>query len=137
MISLDTNVVISAINPRPSLVRERLNAVLAVEDTLYISSIVVFELQYGIAKGSQRESNTTKLARFMSKAVRPLAFDEEDGKEAGEIRAALELSGTPIGFYDVLIAAQARRRGALLVTANTREFARIPGLRIEDWTIPI
>jgi tRNA(fMet)-specific endonuclease VapC len=55
--------------------------------------------------------------------------------EAGEIRAELERLGTPIGTYDVLIAAQARRRGAVLVTANTLEFARVPGLNRENWAI--
>lgn len=60
-------------------------------------------------------------------------FESEDAEEAGDIRAVLERAGTPIGPYDVLIAAQARRRAALLVTANEREFARVPGLRTENW----
>ena len=63
-----------------------------------------------------------------------MTFDAEDAHEAGDIRALLERAGTPIGPYDILIAAQARRRGATLVTANTREFARVPGLKTEDWT---
>jgi tRNA(fMet)-specific endonuclease VapC len=69
----------------------------------------------------------------MTLDVTPWPFEPEDAEEAGDIRAALERSGTPIGPYDTLIAAQARRRGALLVTANRREFARVPGLRSEDW----
>ena len=60
----------------------------------------------------------------------------DDAREAGDIRAALERTGTPIGPYDVLIAAQARRRGAMLATANVREFARVPGLRLVDWSAP-
>jgi tRNA(fMet)-specific endonuclease VapC len=52
---------------------------------------------------------------------------------AGDIRADLEKAGTPIGHYDILIAAQARRHGATLVTANAREFARVPGLLVANW----
>jgi tRNA(fMet)-specific endonuclease VapC len=55
------------------------------------------------------------------------------GRGAGDIRAELEKMGTPIGHYDYLIAAQARRRGAALVTLNQREFARVPGLIVMDW----
>jgi tRNA(fMet)-specific endonuclease VapC len=54
-------------------------------------------------------------------------------QEASDIRAALERKGTPIGAYDVLVAAQVRRRHALLVTAHGREFWRVPGLECEDW----
>ena len=62
-----------------------------------------------------------------------LPFDAEDAAHAGDIRAHLERKGTPIGPYDYLIAAQARRRGATLVTANRREFERVPGLMVADW----
>jgi len=57
----------------------------------------------------------------------------DGAEEAGDIRFTLERAGTPIGPFDILIAAQARRRGALLVTANGREFGRVPGLKLEDW----
>ena len=60
-------------------------------------------------------------------------FDLENLREAGEIRAALEARGTPIGPYDILIAAQARRRGATLVTLSPSEFERVPGLLVVDW----
>jgi tRNA(fMet)-specific endonuclease VapC len=63
-------------------------------------------------------------------------FEPGDAEEAGDIRAALERSGTPTGPYDILIAAQARRRSAVLITANEREFARVPGLKTEDWASP-
>ena len=62
-----------------------------------------------------------------------LPFEAEDAAHAGDIRAHLESKGTPIGHYDCLIAAQARRRGATLVTANRREFERVPGLMVMDW----
>ena len=63
----------------------------------------------------------------------PWPFESQDAEEAGDIRAALERTGKPIGPYDLLIAAQARRRGATLITANEREFARVPGLKTADW----
>jgi tRNA(fMet)-specific endonuclease VapC len=62
-----------------------------------------------------------------------LEFDKEDARQAGEIRALLASEGTPIGPYDVLIAGQAVARDMILVTQNTREFERVPGLRFEDW----
>ena len=62
-----------------------------------------------------------------------LPFEPEDAEEAGDIRAVLESAGTPIGPYDILIAAQARRRGAVLVTANIGEFSRVQGLATENW----
>lgn len=62
-----------------------------------------------------------------------LDFDREDARRAGEIRAHLAAAGAPIGPYDALIAAQALARGLVLVTHNTREFARVPGLGVEDW----
>jgi tRNA(fMet)-specific endonuclease VapC len=73
------------------------------------------------------------LSAFLALDVTPWPFDAADAEEAGDIRAALERAGTPIGAYDILIAGQARRRGAVLVTANTAEFRCVPGLRIEDW----
>ncbi len=89
---------------------------------------------YGIAKGERRAHNTA-LDNFLALDVTPWPFELEDAEEAGDVRAALERLGTPIGPYDVLIAAQARRRGAILVTANKNEFARVPGLQTQDWTI--
>ena len=134
MISLDTNAVIAAINAGPATIRKRLAQAVGRGETVWLSSVVLFELHYGIAKSARRERNTTRLSEFMTGLAPTLAFDANDGAEAGEIRATLERAGTPIGYYDLLIAAQARRHDALLVTANVREFARVPGLRIEDWT---
>jgi tRNA(fMet)-specific endonuclease VapC len=73
------------------------------------------------------------LAEFLAPGFVVLPFDAEDATQAGDIRVHLESKGTPIGPYDYLIAAQARSRGATLVTLNTREFARVPGLLVTDW----
>ena len=62
-----------------------------------------------------------------------VSFDADDAREAGEIRAGLRRAGREIGAYDLLIAAQARRRNVVLITHNLKEFARIPGLNAVDW----
>jgi tRNA(fMet)-specific endonuclease VapC len=136
MICLDTNAVIASINRRVPTVRARLEQALGEGAPVGIPAIVLFELWYGIKKSARSGVNELTLATFLALDVTPLPFEPEDAEEAGDVRATLERAGTPIGPYDVLIAAQARRRGALLVTANRREFARVPGLRMEDWAAP-
>jgi tRNA(fMet)-specific endonuclease VapC len=133
MICLDTNAVIAAINQRAPNVRMRLEQALSDDVVVGIPTIVLFEIWYGIKKSGRPRENAANLGRFMTLGVNPWPFEPEDAEEAGDIRATLERSGMRIGPYEVLISAQARRRGALLVTANEREFARVPGLRIEDW----
>lgn len=135
MICLDTNVVIAAINRRVPMVRQRLEAALVKGADIGLPAIVLYELWYGIRRSARPEANRAALATFLMLDVTPWPFEPEDAEEAGGVRADLERVGTPIGPYDVLIAAQARRRGAVLVTANTGEFIRVPGLRVEDWTI--
>jgi tRNA(fMet)-specific endonuclease VapC len=136
MICLDANVVIAALNNRPPLVLQRVAEGVREGWPLAVSTIVLFELYFGAAKSAFPERNARRIAEFASSTIQVLEFDAEDSAEAGEIRNHLKRAGTPIGPYDVLIAAQARRRGALLVTANVREFARVPGLRLDDWTKP-
>jgi tRNA(fMet)-specific endonuclease VapC len=108
---------------------------LAAGTMLLISAIAIFELRYGIAKSDRREASGRLLDVFLAERFEILRFDSEDAEEAGSIRAHLEKQGTPIGPYDVLIAAQARRRGAALVTTNRREFERVPGLIVTDWAV--
>ena len=95
-----------------------------------VPSVVQHELFYGAFKSQRVGEN---LARIEGLQFEILAFDREDAREAGNIRAALAKVGTPIGPYDVLIAGQAVARSLTLVTHNTREFRRIPGLQVEDW----
>jgi len=101
--------------------------------SLAISAVVLFELHYGIANSARYGENSERLKVFLRAPITLWPFDPEDAEEAGHIRAQLKQAGTPIGPYDILIAAQARRRNATLVTADTREYSRVPGLRIEDW----
>ena len=91
-----------------------------------------FRLWYRIKKSQRPVESAANLSGFFSLDVALWPFEQEDAEEAGDIRAALERLGTPIGPYDVLIPAQAPRCGAPLVSADEREFARAPGLRSEE-----
>ena len=132
---LDTNACIALINARPKAVRRRFQRAIAKEATILVSSVVVFELWYGVAKSERKEANTQRLEVFLAGPLEWTLFDQEDAREAGLVRANLEIAGKPIGAYDVLIAGQARRRGATLVTSNVGEFERVGGLKWEDWAV--
>lgn len=131
---LDTNACIALINGTPAEVRRRFEAVAAAGAAIATSSIVVFELWYGVARSARADTNAQRLTAFMAGPIDVLDFGVEDAREAGNVRAALEAVGRPIGAYDLLIAGQARRRGARLVTANGAEFGRVADLQWEDWT---
>ena len=130
---LDTNACIALINGSPSAVRRRFQRAIAKEATVLVSSVVAFELWYGVAKSERKEANTQRLLAFLAGPLEWTLFDEEDAREAGAVRAELETAGRPIGAYDVLIAGQARRRAATLVTSNVDECERVAGLKWEDW----
>jgi tRNA(fMet)-specific endonuclease VapC len=125
---LDASAVIALLNDRSSRLARRARR--ESPNDLAISVIVAHELFYGAYKSARVDRNLT-LIDALRFAV--LDFDVEDARRAGEIRALLAGKGTPIGAYDVLIAGQALARGMILVTQNTREFIRVPGLRIENW----
>jgi len=125
---LDTNAVVGLLNDRPrNLVRRSRQQ--SVRD-IGIPAIVMHELFYGAFRSRRAVQN---LARIDGLRFDVIEFDKEDARQAGEIRAFLAAQGTPIGPYDVLIAGQAVARSAVLVTRNTREFARVPGLQVENW----
>ena len=132
---LDTNACIALINGTPMDVRRRFQRAAARHSTVLLSSLVAFELWYGVAKSQRKESNTQRLDAFLAGPLEWVLFDDEDARVAGTVRAELEAAGKPIGAYDVLLAGQARRRGATLVTSNAREFARVAGLKWEDWAV--
>lgn len=136
MICLDTNAVIASINGRAPSVRTRLEAALVEGVTVGVPTIVLYELWYGVRKSARLQANSIALAAFLTLAVTPWSFEPDDAEEVGDIRAALERVETPIGPHDIMIAAQARQRGASLVTADTVEFNRVPGLKTEDWAGP-
>lgn len=131
---LDTNAVVALLRNKPTGVRERYRKAEAGGDYLAVSSVVLFELWYGVEKSTQVRENTERLRIFLSGGLDLLDFDDEDARTAGQVRVALEKAGSPIGAYDLLIAAQALRRGLTVVTANTSEFGRVSGLNWVDWT---
>ncbi len=131
---LDTNAVIALLKDQPANVRKRLRRAVGRGGTVAVSSVVLFELWYGVARSERRRENAERLRRFLSGAIDVLPFEDADAKAAGELRATLEAAGKPIGPYDLLIAAQALRFGATLVTANVSEFARVHGLAWQDWS---
>jgi len=131
---LDTNAVIALLKDEPAIFRKRLRRTVSRGAAIAVSSIVLYELWYGVARSARRRENAERLRVFLSGGIEVSAFDEEDAKTAGELRATLEGAGTPIGPYDLLIAAQALRTGATLVTANVAEFTRVPGLQWQDWS---
>ena len=130
-ILLDTNVCIAVMNGNPP-VRERFKRAFRFNQPLLLSSVSLFELWYGIAKSTHTAANTKQLSNFCE-TIEVLPFDDEDAHTAAYIRVDLMRHGRPLGAYDLLIAAQAIRRGLLLVTAD-REFSRLKGLRCENWT---
>jgi tRNA(fMet)-specific endonuclease VapC len=130
---LDTNACIALINGTEINVRRRFKRAVARESVILLSSMVAFELLYGVAESQRKDSNTQRLETFLGGPFEWALFDEDDARAAGTVRAELEAVGRPVGAYDVLLAGQARRRGAILVTSNTKEFARVEGLKWEDW----
>ena len=130
---LDTNACIALLNGRPDSVRGRFERAIKKGDQVATSAIVLFELRYGVAKSTRPKENAERLETFLSGPIEVIDFTVEDAEHAGVIRAALETAGTPIGAYDLLIAAQAKRLSATLVTANSDEFSRVKALRLQDW----
>ncbi len=133
MFFLDTNIVIAVMNRRDAVIDLRLQQEIAAGSVLIVPAPVLFELRYGAARSQNPARNHERIHAFLTAITEIIAFDDADSREAGEIRAFLESQGAPIGPYDILIAAQARRRGGVLVTLNRREFERVPALMVTDW----
>lgn len=97
-----------------------------------LCSIVMSELLFGVERSASPATERTKCEVFTS-SFDSLPFDDDAASQAAEIRARLASAGTPIGPYDLLIAAIAVSRGLTVVTCNAAEFARVSGLRVENW----
>lgn len=97
-----------------------------------IPTVVLFELECGICLSSAPEKRQEQLQRLLS-VVTVLPFEAGVARAAAKIKTSLEQKGTPIGAYDILIAATALAHGRILVTHNTREFKGVTGLQLEDW----
>lgn len=128
---MDTNICIYAIkNKQESVIGKILSQI---PEDLCISVVTYAELMHGVEKSQAVEKNRIAISLFLS-AITVLDFDGGAAEAYGQIRAELEKKGTPIGPLDLLIAGHARSQGLILVTNNTRGFARVTGLQIEDWT---
>jgi len=129
---LDTNVCVVYLNGRSISVRDRLLST-PIED-MSVCSVVKAELFYG-AMRSNNPIKTLKQQQEFLERFNSFPFDDDTAIIFGQIRASLTKAGTPIGAYDLQIAAIALANNLTLVTHNTREFKRVNGLRIEDWEI--
>lgn len=125
---LDANAIIALLHDTTSPIARRVRR--HAPRDFGVSAVVIHELYYGAFKSQRVEQNVARVDALQFSVVE---FDEEDARQAGQIRAHLASKGTPIGPYDVLIAGQARARELTLVTHNTSEFQRVPGLAVEDW----
>ena len=126
---LDTNVCIAVMRNHPRVVA-RLTQ-LAPADCL-ISTISAFELLTGVAKCAQ-PANERRKVECLLQVVSICTFDAAAAEQSAQLRGQLETRGLTIGPYDLLLAGTALSLGAVLVTANTREFSRVSGLELEDW----
>jgi len=130
MYLLDTNICIYIIKKKPADVLKTLKT--KSKKDIYVSSITIAELEYGIAKSQFPEKNKIALIEFLS-IFNILPFDDADAVDFGEIKKELEKKGKIIGPMDLLLAAQAKSKKLILVTNNTKEFERVEGLKIENW----
>ena len=126
---LDTNSLVQVLRGPGSSVESRLRTL--EPDDVGVSAVVMHELYYGAFRSERPESN---LAVVEEIGLTVVELAREDAREAGRLRATLAAAGLPIGPFDVLIAGQAVARGLTLVTRNTREFARVDGLAVQDWS---
>jgi tRNA(fMet)-specific endonuclease VapC len=129
---LDTNAWIAYINPNPNPIKTQITS--KPLSAILMCDIVKAELFYGAFRSSHINQNLANLNQLFS-LVRSLPFDSAAARNFGEIRAHLAQQGTPIGPYDLQIAAIALAHGLILVTHNTREFSRVPGLHLVDWEL--
>ena len=128
---LDTNIVIYTLKNRPARVRD---AFKRHSGQMAISAVTLGELIYGAERSSQTERNLKDI-EGMAARLEVLPFNDLAALHFGQLRAELASAGKPIGPYDQMIAGHARALGLVMVTNNVEEFKRVPGLRIDNWTL--
>ena len=129
MYLLDTNTLIYAFR-RAGTVRKRMEAV--PDELMAVSVVSLFEFEFGFAKSVDPATQRAQLLDVTSR-LKVLDFNPEGARRAGQIKAHLQRIGAPIGPYDLLIAGIALAHDLTVVTRNTREFSRVPGLRVDNW----
>lgn len=127
---LDTNIVIYTMKNRPHQVKKRFEQY---QDRMGISTVTLGELVFGAEHSQQVERNLADIETMVAR-LEVLPFDTKAAYHFGQIRAALYRIGNPIGPYDMMIAGQALSSGLKLVTNHTKEFKRVPGIVLEDWS---
>lgn len=127
---LDTDSCIFAMKNTSASLVKRITSTRSRE--IAVSSITLAELEFGCANSQRPQQNRDNLITFL-KPFEILDLDQESAEHCGVIRACLEPEGKPLGPMDLLIAAQARSRGLVVVTNNTKHFKRVPGLGVENW----
>ncbi len=132
MYLLDTNICIFAIKRKPSKVFELIKE--RSKEGIYISSLTVAELEFGVQNSEREEQNRIALLKFLS-VFNILNFDDSDAIDYGRMKVDLRKNGNVIGPIDMLLAAQALNKDMIFVTNNVKEFERVKGLRIEDWSV--
>lgn len=132
MYLIDTNICIYAIKTRNDFLLR--NIKIKSKSCIYISSLTIAELEFGVSNSNYPDKNRLALMKFVS-FFKILGFDEYDAIQYGVIKSKLRKKGTIIGPIDLLLAAQAVSKNLIMVTNNRKEFERITELRIEDWTI--
>ena len=132
MFLLDTNICIYIMKNTYPKLTERLFS--HSPSQMAVSSITVFELEYGAAKSKWSEKTRLNLELFLAPFT-IIPFDGKDAVIAGQVRRYLEKEGTPIGPYDLQIASQALARDMTVITHNVNEFCRVPGIKTEDWAL--
>ena len=128
---LDTNICIYAIKHKPKQVFMRLQEHDPID--ICISSVTYAELVHGVEKSKAIEKNRVALALLLAN-IEIMNFDSLAAESYGKIRADLEKAGTPIGPLDMMIAGHAMALGYTVVTNNTKEFERVKGLKLENWS---
>lgn len=102
---------------------------------IFISSLTVMEVKYGLAINPQKAIKIQPLIESFLTSITVLPFNSQEAEKAADIRSILKIAGSPIGAYDVLIAATALSHHHIVVTSNVREFQRVPNLQIENWRV--
>jgi tRNA(fMet)-specific endonuclease VapC len=128
---LDTNTCIAVMKSNQTAV-QRMTAVSPGDCA--VSTITSYELFTGVEKCANPAKERAKVVLLLN-TISQLSFDVASAHEAARIRAILESQGQPIGPYDILLAGQALTLSLIMVTANTKEFSRVPGLTLENWQI--
>lgn len=131
---LDTNICIYIIKKYPEKVLKKLETILSDNDKniIYLSTVTISELYYGVEKSSRPEKNLVALKGFLT-PFKIINFDQKSAIEYGKIRSDLEKKGVVIGPYDLQIAAIAKAHDLTLVSNNTKEFKRVAALNLDNW----